>query len=188
MAPGSHPYRPGGGPPRPNCWTSWCWNGCWPSSRPPLPTGTQAVGSRIKQEATVAWKSTIWRRFVAATERAWRSCWPLTSAAWTWSRAWWTVPSRRALLRGGVGITLDGTKAPSGWARARPSTPRSWGACSPGCATAGWTSPADPGRHRRRQGAAPRRQRYVRPSGCPTLSESGRGQSRPKATHGEPAS
>ena len=45
--------------------------------------GLMPVGSRIKQEATAAWKSAIWRRSIAATERAWRSCWPLTSAAWT---------------------------------------------------------------------------------------------------------
>jgi putative transposase len=48
--------------------------------------GLEPVGAAVEQTATGTSKSAVSRRFVAATERAWPSCWPPTCPAWTWSR------------------------------------------------------------------------------------------------------
>jgi putative transposase len=104
--------------------------------------GLEPVGSRVEQDATGTSKSAISRRFVAATERALAE---LLAADLSGLEL-------VALMVDGVrvaehccvvalGITIDGTKVPSDWPRARPRTPWSSATCWPGCATAGWKQP-----------------------------------------------
>jgi hypothetical protein len=101
--------------------------------------GLEPVGTQVEHTATGTSRSAVSRRFVAATEHALAE---LLAADLTGLEL-------VALLVDGIrvadhccvvalGITIDGTKVPSGWPRARPRTPRWWVSCWSGWVSVAW--------------------------------------------------
>jgi putative transposase len=104
--------------------------------------GLEPVGEQVTAAASGTSKAAVSRRFVARTEHALAEL--LASDL--------SGVDLIALLVDGVhvaehccvvalGITLDGTKLPSGWPRARPRTPPWCVTCWPACASVAWRSP-----------------------------------------------
>jgi putative transposase len=92
--------------------------------------GLEPVGAAVEQAATGTSKSAVWRRFVAATEHALAEL--LAADLSGLDLVALMVDGVRVAEHTCVvalGITLDGTKVPSGWPRAPPRTPPWSGTC-----------------------------------------------------------
>ena len=88
------------------------------------PVGLEPVGARTEAVASATSKSAVSRRFVAATETAWPSCWPRISPSWIWWRSWsmgCTSVSTPAWLPSGSTSRAPSTRCR--WWRALPRTP-----------------------------------------------------------------
>jgi len=104
--------------------------------------GLEPVGSSVEQASSGTSKSAVSRRFVARTEHALAELLAADLSAL----------DLVALMVDGIrvaehccvvalGITIDGTKIPSPWPRAPPSTPAWSPRCWSGCGSAGWIPP-----------------------------------------------
>jgi hypothetical protein len=136
------------------------------------PAGLEPVGTGVASTASGTSKSAISRRFIARTEHALAEL--LAQDLSTLDLVALLVDGIRVAEHCCVvalGITIDGTKIPLALGRGRHREHHR-GHRRAGWAAGAWAGgdPADPGGARRRQGAAPRRHRGVRPPGHPTLS------------------
>ena len=105
------------------------------------PAGLEPVGGQVERAASGTSRSAVSRRFVARTEHV--------------------------LFFVGCGLCGGCMLEVALLVRARPRTPPSSVSCWSGCASVALRSPGHPGGDRRRQGAAPRCHRGVRPSRHP---------------------
>jgi putative transposase len=134
------------------------------------PAGLEPVGTRVEQTSSATSKSAVSRRFVAATEHA---------LAELLARDLSGLDLVALMIDGvhvaehtcvvALGITSDGTKVPLGLAEGATENTTVVTDLLAGLRPRPGGHPADPGRHRRRQGPAPRGRRRVRPPRHPTL-------------------
>ena len=130
------------------------------------PLGLEPVGTQVAQAASGTSKSAVSRRFVAMTHTALAEL--LTRDLSTLDLVWLLIDGVHFAEHTCVvalGIAIDGTKHPLALVEGCPEN-ATWPASCWWAARA-WPGghPADPVRHRRRQGAAPRDHRRVRPPG-----------------------
>jgi putative transposase len=104
--------------------------------------GLEPVGSRAEQASSGTSRSAVSRRFVAATEHALAELLAADlSGLDLVARLIDGIRVAEHTCVVALGITLDGTKVPLAWPRARPRTPPWWVTCWPACPTADSTRP-----------------------------------------------